>query len=124
MGCSLALKEAVKSAGKTLGIDIRHKLDDVLSDTTTKLSSKQVVGYLKKQGVSPKEIKASGIESYKGKDVMTGPEWVEQLKVMDNPHHFRSTTGKGHDTENIEGFSAITMDKQAVGNPTYKEEKM
>lgn len=57
--CSKLMKEALDNY---LGIDMRYKLDDTLAALgKQKFSAKQLEGYLTKQGVSPKEIKQSGI---------------------------------------------------------------
>lgn len=57
--CSKLMKEALDSF---LGIDFRYKLDDTLEGLgSQKFTAKQLEGYLLGKGVSPKEIKQSGI---------------------------------------------------------------
>lgn len=57
--CSRLMKETLDNY---LGIDMRYKLDDTLASLgKQKFSAKQLEGYLLKKGVSPKEIKQSGI---------------------------------------------------------------
>ena len=56
MKCDKLFKEAFE------GIEFRYKLDDTLEGLgTQKFTAKQLEGYLLGKGVSPKEIKQSGI---------------------------------------------------------------
>ena len=59
MKCDKLMKEAFE------GIEFRYKLDDTLEELgNQKLSSKQLEGFLVGKGVSPKEIKQSGVLKY------------------------------------------------------------
>ncbi|MGL5750978.1 MAG: hypothetical protein ACRCXT_10655, partial [Paraclostridium sp.] len=56
MKCDKLFKEAFE------GIEFRYKLDDTLEGLgSQKFTAKQLEGYLLGKGVSPKEIKQSGI---------------------------------------------------------------
>lgn len=72
--CSKLFKEALE------GIDFRYKLDDVLTDTNPnqKFSKDQLNGYLLKKGVSPKEIKQSGLFDNAPTKPITIEEWIKQ----------------------------------------------
>ena len=62
--CNKLMKEAIDVAvNEFRGIEFTYKLDDVLDSLSPnqKFSSNQLKGYLLKQGVSPNEIKQSGI---------------------------------------------------------------
>lgn len=114
MKCSKLLKEAFE------GINFTYKLNDVVGEipANQKFNTKQMVGYLTKRGVSPKEIKAAGLEDwFKGDYPLEGFEWQKKLQTA--PHQFKETDigrGAGHDR--------VTLSKKGEGNPTYKETLM
>lgn len=107
--CSRLMKEALDNY---LGIDMRYKLDDTLAALgKQKFSAKQLEGYLTKQGVSPKEIKQSGIfegmaddnraisaEDWLG---MSGNQKVDTFRVAPEDAQYSGTTldGKGAETD-------------------------
>lgn len=105
---------------KTLGgIEFRYKLNDVISDLAKnnpkqKFSAKQLEGYLTKQGVSPKEIKASELFdnvpiSSDSKETLTIKEWnnynIGAQKIESQP---------------MQGYDDIVLGGQGHKNPTYK----
>ena len=84
--CNVLMKEAFDNY---LGIDMRYKLDDTLAALgKQKLNATQLEGYLLKQGVSPKEIKQSGIlENFRGDSrAFSGEDW---LSMSGNQHLFK-----------------------------------
>ena len=84
--CNVLMKEAFDNY---LGIDMRYKLDDTLAALgKQKLNATQLEGYLLKQGVSPKEIKQSGIfDSFRGESrAFSGEDW---LSMSGNQHLFK-----------------------------------
>ena len=84
--CNKLMKEAFDNY---LGIDMRYKLDDTLAALgKQKLNAAQLEGYLLKQGVSPKEIKQSGIlENVRGDSrAFSGEDW---LSMSGNQHLFK-----------------------------------
>ena len=79
--CSVLMKEAFDNY---LGIDMRYKVDDTLAALgKQKLNATQLEGYLLKQGVSPKEIKQSGIlENFRGDSrAFSGEDWLSMSVV-------------------------------------------
>ena len=84
--CNVLMKEAFDNY---LGIDMRYRLDDTLAALgKQKLNATQLEGYLLKQGVSPKEIKQSGIfDSFRGESrAFSGEDW---LSMSGNQHLFK-----------------------------------
>lgn len=77
MVCNKAMKEALDDIIQ--GIDFTYKMDDIISNLpkNQKFNAQQLNGYLTKQGVSPKEIEASGIlEPYLNDSrAFTAEEW-------------------------------------------------
>lgn len=71
--CSKLMKEALE------GITFSYKLDDVLNELNPKqkFSRDQLEGYLKKQGVSPKEIQQSGIFDNAHSRPINAEAWVK-----------------------------------------------
>lgn len=73
MKCDKLLKEAFE------GIEFRYKLDDTLENLgNQKLTAKQLEGFLLGKGVSPKEIKQSGVLDGMENDnrALSGSEWL------------------------------------------------
>ena len=113
MKCNKLLKEALDS----IGIEFTYKLDDTLNSLSPKqkFSAKQLEGFLKKKGVSPREIAQSGI--FKGSDdsiVMTVGEWQDRINRLGNSHHINRIEGSGE-------YKDITLSKKGGETPTYKE---
>lgn len=112
MKCSKLLKEAFE------GINLTYKLNDVINEipANQKFNTRQMVGYLTspKRGVSPKEIKASGLDTwFKGDYPVEASEW--QKKLQNAPHQFTETDlGSSQ-------YRGITLGEKGKGNPTYKE---
>ena len=113
MKCDKLIKEAFE------GIEFRYKLDDTLEELgNQKLSSKQLEGFLVGKGVSPKEIKQSGVLKGFENDnrVMTGKEWLERS----GDQRLSTTTLEG----GIDGsaqFDTISLGTKGAGNKSYKE---
>lgn len=115
--CSKAIKEALSSLDEFGGIQMTYKIDDVINGLpdTQKFSSKQLEGYLRKRGVSPKEIKQSGVIT----DLLT-PNEVQPAKVWKE----RLAGGRHRvDEKSVEHprFEEISMRRGGVGNPSYQE---
>lgn len=113
MKCSKLLKEAFE------GINFTYKLDDVIDEipANQKFNTKQMVGYLTKRGVSPKEIKAAGLEDwFKGDYPLEASEWQKRLQSAQ--HQFKETTTGSSQ------YEGVTLGKKGIGNPTYKETLM
>lgn len=75
MKCDKLFKEAFE------GIEFRYKLDDTLENLgNQKLTAKQLEGYLLGKGVSPKEIKQSGVLDGMENDnrALSGSEWLDK----------------------------------------------
>ena len=109
--CSRLMKEALDNY---LGIDMRYKLDDTLASLgKQKFSAKQLEGYLLKKGVSPKEIKQSGIFDGMEADnrAISAEDWLgmsgKQKITVEDPK--------------LDHYSDITLGRRGVDNPTYKE---
>lgn len=64
-------------------IDFRYKLNDTLEKLPPqqKFSAEQLEGYLKKNGVSPKEIKQSGLFDNPGASVRKIEDWAMELET-------------------------------------------
>lgn len=110
MKCDKLIKEAFE------GIEFRYKLDDTLEELgNQKLSSKQLEGFLVGKGVSPKEIKQSGVLKGFENDnrVMTGKEWLERLGDQAINTYNVAPYDVGYDT--------ITLNRKGVDNKSYKE---
>ena len=108
MKCNKIVQDAIDS----IAIKFDYKLDRVLGNLpgTQKFGAEQLEGYLKKQGVSPKEISASGILN-SGKGVKTISEWK-----AGNPSNQKLNSkdlGVNH--------SEITLGREGISNPSYKE---
>lgn len=113
MKCSKLLKEAFE------GINFTYKLDDTLNalDVNQKFNTKQMVGYLTKRGVSPKEIEAAGLETwFKGDYPLEASEWQKRLQSAQ--HQFKETTTGSSQ------YEGVTLGEKGIGNPTYKETLM
>jgi len=108
--CNKLFKEALG------GIDFTYKLDTVLSSLNPKqkFSKDQLEGYLKKQGVSPKEIKQSGIFEQAHTRPITAEEWIKT-----NPGKHRLT----EEVSDAQEYADITLNPQeAVASGTYREQ--
>ena len=108
MKCDKLMKEAFE------GIEFRYKLDDTLEELgNQKLSSKQLEGFLVGKGVSPKEIKQSGVLKGFEDDnrVMTGKEWLER---SGDQRIVSEDLGVDH-------YADITLGTKGLDNPSYKE---
>lgn len=94
--CSRLMKDALDNY---LGIDMRYKLDDTLASLgKQKFSAKQLEGYLLKKGVSPKEIKQSGIFEGMADDnrAISADDWLSmsgrQKITKDYDHDYADIT--------------------------------
>lgn len=110
MKCDKLFKEAFE------GIEFRYKLDDTLEGLgEQKFTAKQLEGYLVGKGVSPKEIKQSGI--FKGFEndnrAIPADMWLENTFAE---KHIIDTYNIPH---NI--YSDITLGKKGIDNKSYKE---
>jgi len=97
--CDYLLKDAFR------GIELEYKLNSVISNLqpNQKFSWDQLEGYLKKQGVSPYEIKASRLPEQFSSDnrVFTGREW-DQMNLGEQMFENKFTTlGDGQDYADI-----------------------
>lgn len=113
MKCDKLMKEAFE------GIEFRYKLDDTLEELgNQKLSSKQLEGFLIGKGVSPKEIKQSGVLKGFESDnrVMTGKEWLERS----GDQRLSTTTLEGGQGGSAQ-FDKISLGTKGVDNESYKE---
>lgn len=115
MKCDKLMKEAFE------GIEFRYKLDDTLEELgNQKLSSKQLEGFLVGKGVSPKEIKQSGVLKGFENDnrVMTGKEWLERS----GDQRLSTTTVPTDEwAEPGSGYDSITLGTKGIDNESYKE---
>lgn len=131
MKCDKLFKEAFE------GIEFRYKLDDTLENLgNQKLTAKQLEGYLLGKGVSPKEIKQSGIFDGMIDDnrAFSGSEWLDKsgnqrintFNVgMYDLHYDKITLGrKGYDTMSYaETLSTIAKPKNnAPDTPHFRDE--
>lgn len=112
--CSRLMKEALDNY---LGIDMRYKLDDTLASLgKQKFSAKQLEGYLLKQGVSPKEIKQSGI--FEGMEAdnraISAEDWLGMSgKQKVNTYNY---TQSGDEV----GYASVTLDGKGAETDTYR----
>lgn len=108
MKCDKLFKEAFE------GIEFRYKLDDTLEGLgTQKFTAKQLEGYLLGKGVSPKEIKQSGIFDGMIDDNRALPAdmWLNNSGTQRlNTYYY------GADL-----YMYITLGEKGAYNPTYKE---
>ena len=106
--CNKLMKEALDSF---LGIDFRYKLDDTLEGLgSQKFTAKQLEGYLLGKGVSPKEIKQSGIFDGMVDDNRALPAdmWLNKSGSQQVRPYL--------DTN----FSDITLGKKGLDNDSYQ----
>ena len=116
MACNKLLQEAFN------GIETSYKLNTVIDDlpSSASFSANTIGAYLTKKGVSPKEVKASGIlDMYKGDFKFTAKEWQEGFAKTGNKHHMSTSdvTKIGID----HGYDDVTLGTKGRDNPTYKE---
>lgn len=110
MKCDKLFKEAFE------GIEFRYKLDDTLEGLgTQKFTAKQLEGYLLGKGVSPKEIKQSGIFDGMIDDNRALPVdmWLENIY---SEKHVLNT----YDAR-LDHYGDITLGRKGEDNSTYKE---
>jgi len=109
MTCDKLLMEALDS------ITFTYKLDSVINKLPAKgkMTASQLDGYLRKRGVSPKEIKASGILDTVKDKAMPNSYWAGRIKSGN--HHINTT-----DAKNLT-YSDITLGQNGIGSETYKE---
>lgn len=113
MVCNKLIKEAFE------GIEFRYKLDDTLTDLgEQKFTAKQLEGYLTGKGVSPKEIKQSGLLKGFESDNRAIPasEWLSRS----GSQRLSTTTLKGGEYGST-NFDNISLGAKGVDNETYKE---
>lgn len=106
--CNKLMKEALDSF---LGIDFRYKLDDTLEGLgSQKFTAKQLEGYLLGKGVSPKEIKQSGIFYGMIDDNRALPAdmWLNKSGSQQVRPYL--------DTN----FSDVTLGRKGLGNDSYQ----
>lgn len=112
MKCDKLFKEAFE------GIEFRYKLDDTLEGLgTQKFTAKQLEGYLLGKGVSPKEIKQSGIFDGMIDDNIALPAdmWLERNYIgWQEISTFSSKPLDGW-------YSDVSLGRKGEMNPTYKE---
>jgi len=89
MRCNNLFKEALNNLYKVSGIKFNYKLDSTLSsmEPKMKMSATQLEGYLKKKGVSPKEIEQSGL--LHSTDTKSQPisYWLNKIKDGNQTMH-------------------------------------
>ena len=134
--CSRLMKDALDNY---LGIDMRYKLDDTLAALgKQKFSAKQLEGYLTKQGVSPKEIKQSGIFEGMADDnraisaddwlSMSGGQKVNTFRVAPEDTQYDSITlgrkGEGDTSKYREILSVVKKPKNNAPYEPHFEEEM
>lgn len=110
MKCDKLFKEAFE------GIEFRYKLDDTLEGLgTQKFTANQLEGYLLGKGVSPKEIKQSGIFDGRIDDNRALPAdmWLENIY---SEKHVLNTYNAG-----LDHYGDITLGRKGEDNSTYKE---
>jgi len=97
------------------GITFTYKLDSVIKDLPPKgkMTVKQLEGYLKKRGVSPKEIEASGVLDTFLDRAMPPSYWANMIKS--GKHHISTVEAK-----NL-SYGDITLGKKGENTETYKE---
>lgn len=131
MKCDKLFKEAFE------GIEFRYKLDDTLEGLgNQKLSAKQLEGYLLGKGVSPKEIKQSGVLDGMINDnrAFSGSEWLaksgsQRLNTFNvSPYDLQydkiTLGGKGYDTMSYaETLSTVAKpENKAPSTPHFSDE--
>ena len=94
-------------------VKIVSKLDDVLAKLSPgmKMRGDQLGGYLRKKGVSPKEIEASGMAD----DLVEGSYGSIENFIRKNPGRNKLRT-----SELKYAYDDITMQQGGVDNPSYK----
>lgn len=113
MVCNKLIKEAFE------GIEFRYKLDDTLTDLgEQKFTAKQLEGYLTGKGVSPKEIKQSGLLKGFESDNRAIPasEWLSRS----GSQRLSTTTLQGGQGGSAQ-FDKISLGTKGVDNESYKE---
>lgn len=113
MVCNKLIKEAFE------GIEFRYKLDDTLTDLgEQKFTARQLEGYLTGKGVSPKEIKQSGLLKGFESDNRAIPasEWLSRS----GSQRLSTTTLQGGKYGSA-NFDNISLGTKGVDNETYKE---
>ena len=114
--CDKLLREAFD------GINFEYKLDTVMSDMPkeSSFSANTINAYLEKKGVSPKEIKASGIlDMYKGDFKLSAEDWQEDYLRLQ-----RNSKLVEQDVTNVgirKGYDDVTLGTKGYENPFYKE---
>ena len=112
MKCDKLFKEAFE------GIEFRYKLDDTLEGLgSQKFTAKQLEGYLLGKGVSPKEIKQSGIFEGMSDDNRALPAdmWLETN--WNERQAINTFNVAPYDTQ----YGDITLGGKGENNETYKE---
>jgi len=110
MKCDKILKDAFE------GIEFRYKLDGTLENLgNQKLTAKQLEGFLLGKGISPKEIKQSGILIGMENDnrALSGSEWLSKSGSQ------RLTTFNVA-PEKL-GYDTYTLGRKGADNVTYNE---
>lgn len=105
MKCDKLFKEAFE------GIEFRYKLDDTLEGLgSQKFTAKQLEGYLLGKGVSPKEIKQSGIFEGMMYDNRALPAdmWINNSGSQQVRPYIDSN------------YSDVTLSKKGIGNDSYQ----
>lgn len=110
MKCDKLFKEAFE------GIEFRYKLDDTLEGLgTQKFTAKQLEGYLLSKGVSPKELKQSGI--FDG--------MLEDNRALPADMWLNKSGKQSINTFNVApedlGYAEYTLGRKGTGTETYKE---
>ena len=115
MECNKLFKEALDN----IGIESTYKLDDTLKSLNPKqkFSAPQLEGFLKKKGVSPKELKQSGIFN----DIEDRPklvsEWLD--RISDGKHHISKVTKENVANRYETEFNDITLGGKGIDNSSY-----
>lgn len=112
MKCDKLFKEAFE------GIEFRYKLDDTLEGLgSQKFTAKQLEGYLLGKGISPKEIKQSGI--FEG--MMDDNRALPADMWLENTFAERQTINTFNVAPYDTQYRDYSLGKKAVDNETYKE---
>ena len=128
MKCDKLFKDAFE------GIEFRYKLDDTLEGLgTQKLTAKQLEGYLLGKGVSPKEIKQSGI--FKGFEddnrALPASDWLtrsgsQRLTTENTKEYSEITLGRKGDIEENDSYKAslalLPVEKNAPYTSHFKSQ--
>lgn len=111
MKCDKLFKEAFE------GIEFRYKLDDTLEGLgSQKFTARQLEGYLLGKGVSPKEIKQSGIfEGIIDDRALSADMWLENN--WSERQVINTFNVAPYDTK----YSDITLSGKGLDNSTYRE---